>query len=206
YLYFQAEDGIRDARRKTLRLWRSTRIRYASSSPDLALATATLSLSSIHPLDCNVLGRLATHTLTINPVPPLRSSEWFLVGYFAYVAVAGLFFGIGFKPWAVFLLVTTLILVLARRKWIWRDLPPLPLTLLAYREMDWFTPPTRDHHLENAWILQDRQLLDGLHVRAAIESLGPVIPTYLELCYCLVYSVGAVAIALLFTNGRRVLI
>ena len=33
-----------------------------------------------------------------------------------------------------------------------RDWLPLVYVLVAYRQMDWFTPAVRDHHFENSWI------------------------------------------------------
>ncbi len=43
------------------------------------------------------------------------------------------------------------------------------LTLMAYREMDLFTPLTLDHHLERAWIEWDRAILHGAWT---LEALG----------------------------------
>jgi membrane-associated phospholipid phosphatase len=136
-------------------------------------------------------------------VPRLRASEWLILGYFFYVAILAAFF---FVPWKAFVLATAVgvvILLLARSKTVTRDLAPLAFTLAAYREMDWFTPGVRDHHLEKLWILWDRRLLNDLHLRAAIETLGALLPSYFELCYFLVYGVAPVAIALLFLNHRR---
>lgn len=136
-------------------------------------------------------------------MPRLRASEWLIVGYFFYVAILAVFF---FAPAKAFILaaaVSAVILFLARSKSITRDLAPLAFTLAAYREMDWFTPAVRSLHFEKLWIVWDRRLLDDLHLRAAIESLGALLPSYFELCYFLVYAVAPVAIALLFVNHRQ---
>lgn len=133
----------------------------------------------------------------------LRYSEWLVVAYFAYVAVAGTGFGIGIGPWALAAAITAAILILARGKSLARDLAPLVYTLAAYREMNWFTPRARDYRLEHAWIGWDRALLDHFHLRAAIESLGWLFPGYFELCYALVYAVAPVSVALLIANRRR---
>jgi PAP2 superfamily len=133
----------------------------------------------------------------------LRASEWLIIGYFFYVAVVAVFF---FPPWnelAVAIVVTAVIIALARTKSETRDFAPLAFTLAAYREMDWFTPAVHTHRLEHQWIIWDRRLLDGLHLRAAIESLGYLFPSYFELCYFLVYAVAPVSIALLFIHHRR---
>jgi membrane-associated phospholipid phosphatase len=113
-------------------------------------------------------------------------------------------------PWKAWLLaasVAAVILILTRIAGrtgsLLRDFAPLAFTLTAYREMDWFTPAVRDRHLERAWIVWDRRLLDHWHLRAAIESLGALLPSRLELCYLLVYGVAPVSLALLFMNGQR---
>jgi len=136
-------------------------------------------------------------------VPRLRASEWLILGYFFYVAIVAVFFFAPFKAIALAAAVCAVMLLLARSRSVTRDLAPIAFTLAAYREMDWFTPAVRDHHIEKLWIVWDRRLLDDLHLRAAIESLGALFPTYFELCYFLVYGVAPVAIALLFLNHRR---
>jgi predicted LPLAT superfamily acyltransferase len=74
----------------------------------------------------------------------LRSSEWLLIGYFSYVALISA----SRLPALLLFLVVALVAVLAygesraSQKFfsIMRDWIPLALTLVAYREMDWFTP------------------------------------------------------------------
>lgn len=132
-----------------------------------------------------------------------RLSERFVLLYFAYAAIAGAIFRVGYRPWILLAAVAAAVFLLARRKSILREFAPLAYALAAYREMNWFSPATYDHRLERAFIVWDRRILDGLHLRAAIESAGIIFPAYLELCYCLVYGVGAVSIWLLFANRRR---
>ena len=84
-----------------------------------------------------------------------------------------------------------------------RDWVPLALTLVAYREMDWFTPLAWDHHLELRWIEWDRSLLYGWGFQRAIESLGALLPSYLEFCYLLVYAVGPFTVAVFYLERRR---
>ena len=135
-------------------------------------------------------------------MPRLRSSEWLLAVYFAYVAIVAPFFISPWKPVILAVAVAALVLRLARAEsWI-RDVAPLLLTLAAFREMNWFTPSAHDHHLEQTWIGWDRLLLDDYGVRAAIESTG-WLPMFFELCYALVYAVAPVALWALFANGRR---
>jgi len=136
-------------------------------------------------------------------VPRLRSSEWLLLAYFAYVALVSPFFISPWKPLMVAMAVAALLFTLARQEsWI-RDLVPLPLTLAAFEEMNWFTPAIRDHHLEQVWIVWDRMLFDHYGLRAIIESAGPLLPFFLELIYALVYAIAPVALWALVANGRR---
>ena len=81
-------------------------------------------------------------------MPRLRSSEWLLLAYFAYVALISPFFISPWRPWVVSVAVILLVFRLARSDSWFRDLAPLPLMLIAFHEMDWFTPAVRDHHFE----------------------------------------------------------
>ncbi|MGD0300895.1 MAG: phosphatase PAP2 family protein [Bryobacteraceae bacterium] len=137
----------------------------------------------------------------------LRSTEWLLIGYFSYVALLSP----TRLPLSVLLLAIALVAVLAVGESrgnplffsIARDWAPLVLTLIAYREMDWFTPLAWDHHLEFRWIAFDRSLLYGWGFQRAIESVGALLPTYLEFCYLLVYAVGPFTVAVLYLEHRR---
>jgi membrane-associated phospholipid phosphatase len=154
----------------------------------------------------------------IKALAALRSSEWILIGYFGYVAlITPLFLQDPQIRWlavAVFVLVASLLVVLAvgeaygnqeifsmARDWI-----PLALTLVAYREMDWFAPLPRDYNLELRWLDWDRRLLYGAGLQRAIESLGALLPAYLEFCYLLVYAVGPFSVAMLYFQRRRDLV
>lgn len=145
----------------------------------------------------------------------LRSSEWLLTGYFVYVALIARTFplapSVASLPIVAALLVPVLFFVLAYGEVrasrevfsITRDWIPLALTLLAYREMDWFSQLAKDHHLELQWINWDRSILYGAGLQRAIESLGALLPAYLELCYLLVYAVGPFAVAVVYFERRR---
>ncbi len=137
----------------------------------------------------------------------LRPHEWLIIGYFSYVAaIAPLFIAEGETRWlgaAVAGVVAAILLGLARHNSILRDWAPLGFTLAAYREMNWFTPAFRDHHLEYSWIHWDRWLLDTHHLRAAIEIGRPARPGYLELCYLLVYGIAPISLAILLLNRHR---
>jgi membrane-associated phospholipid phosphatase len=136
----------------------------------------------------------------------LRQYEWLIIAYFTYVAAVAPFFISGNKRWLPALIAASAIAILvalSRHDSHVRDWIPLVLTFTAFREMNLFTPAVRDHHLENAWIGNDRWLLDTAHLRAAIESLGPLIPSYLEICYVLVYAIALISALILLFNQRR---
>jgi membrane-associated phospholipid phosphatase len=150
----------------------------------------------------------------VKALAALRSSEWLLVVYFGYVAILSRVFpvptDIGWPPVAIALLVPVLFAALAHGESfspaifsITRDWVPAGLTLVAYREMNWFTPLVRDYHLELKWIEWDRWLLYGAGMQRAIEALGAVLPAYLELCYVLVYAVGPFAVAVMYVERQR---
>lgn len=82
-----------------------------------------------------------------------------------------------------------------------RDWLPLAMILLAYREMGWFALPHKLNSMESQWIVWDRLVLDH-GARALLESLGPVIPSALEIAYALVYALPPVALGVLYLCGR----
>ena len=137
----------------------------------------------------------------------MRPYEWLIVAYFAYVgAIAPIFIPHGETRWlaaVVAAIVAAILLGLCKRYTILRDWVPLGFTLTAYREMNWFTPAFRDHHLENAWIGWDRWLLDTAHLRAAIERLGAVVPSILEISYFFVYAIAFISALIVVLNHRR---
>jgi membrane-associated phospholipid phosphatase len=115
------------------------------------------------------------------------------------------------RPFAVALLVAALIAAFAYGEshehenafGIARDWLAVALILIAYREMDWFSRLSRDYHLELRWVEWDRWLLYRAGLQHAIESLGALLPGYLELCYLLVYAVGPFTVAALYFERRR---
>jgi membrane-associated phospholipid phosphatase len=133
----------------------------------------------------------------------LRSSEWLLIAYFTYVALIAPWFITAWRAWAMAALVAAIVWGLAYTRSLARDVAPVVLALLAYREMNWFSSAIHDHHLERSWIIWDRRLLDEWHLRAIIEGSGVLLPSYLELCYLLVYVVGITSVLVLVLNHRR---
>src|SRR5580698_2432835 len=137
----------------------------------------------------------------------LRPAEWLVAAYFCYVAAIVPFFpaarGRTWAAGALAALIVAAMLWLARMDSRWRDWMPLLYTLIAYRQMDWFTPAASDHRFDLRWIGWDRWLLDERGLRAAIESAGSLLPALLESCYLLVYAVAPVALWALLAHGRR---
>jgi membrane-associated phospholipid phosphatase len=142
----------------------------------------------------------------------VRSSEWVVSGYFIYVGViASWFFKLRsattWEAWALAAAIIAIIQILTRfpkrGKSYTRDLAPIAYTLVAYREMNWFTPAVHAHRLEQAWIVWDRRILDDGHLRDMIESAGSLLPGFLELCYAMVYAVALVSLIAIFANRSR---
>jgi membrane-associated phospholipid phosphatase len=144
-----------------------------------------------------------------------RRSELLLTAFFLYAAVASFFF-----PPAPVSRATLIALNLAVIGWFClfafahkgrgfrtldyvRDWYPVPLILLAYREMGWLAQPYKPHHFENYWISLDRWLLNDAGFRAAVESAGILLPNVLELSYLLVYGVPVYVIAIFYTSHVR---
>lgn len=83
-----------------------------------------------------------------------------------------------------------------------RDWLPLGLLPFAYREVGWFALPRADYLLETRLVVWDRCFLRGGGT-AVIESLGPVLPSVLEIAYALVYAVPPFCLAVLYVCGHR---
>jgi membrane-associated phospholipid phosphatase len=145
----------------------------------------------------------------------LRASEWVLIGFFGYIVVISPFFRgrplLEFQPIVIFLGIFGLMEFLVRAGrgragyvvGIIRDWLPIALTLIAFREMELFLPAQFEHRYEAIWIGQDQRFLEAWHARAVIESLGKMIPSYLEFCYLLVYGLPAYCVAVLYVQRRR---
>ncbi len=141
--------------------------------------------------------------------PRFRLPEWVLVAFFGYIATLIAFFpdrpNLRYQPLVVLGVVTLLFFILTQLeqgRWamtvkITRDWLPWPLTLVAFREMELFLPKTYNFKYETAWIRWDEIVLREWHLRAAIESLGPLLPLYLEFCYLLVYGIAAYSLGVI---------
>ncbi|MBI5281368.1 MAG: phosphatase PAP2 family protein [Candidatus Solibacter usitatus] len=144
-----------------------------------------------------------------------RRSELFFSAYFVYAAVVALF-----RPIPADLRVLIVYLNAALILWFclfaWankergfhtldyvRDWYPIPLILLAFREMGWMALPHASTAFEDYWVVWDRRLLHDWGLKSAIESLGPLLPNLLELSYLLVYVVPIVTVGVFYRCGAR---
>jgi membrane-associated phospholipid phosphatase len=148
-------------------------------------------------------------------MPRLRRHEWLVIIYFLYAAALSLFLraraSVAAVTFAVNLAVIAGFFLLAyahslRARYflgVFRDWYPIPLMVLAYREIGWVAPARHTVALERAWEAWDKVLLNDWRLRAAIESLGPVLPSILELSYILVYAIPSFALAIFYLCHRR---
>jgi membrane-associated phospholipid phosphatase len=144
----------------------------------------------------------------------VRRSEWVILGFLVYAMALGNLLPVALSVRNLVLLLNGTILagyavliVLDRTQpalvfSVVRDAASLALIVLAYREMGWFAQPHPAHTLEASWVTWDRVVLRG-GARAVIESIGPVIPSILEIAYALVYALAPFGIAMLYAYRRR---
>src|SRR5581483_6776884 len=102
----------------------------------------------------------------------LRNSEWLLLAFFAYIAGLIPFFRdrprLGAQPVFILVAVFSILAAVALAEVsryraviaIVRDWLPIPLTLVAFREMELFVPLHYNAHYEHAWIQWDKILLN----------------------------------------------
>jgi membrane-associated phospholipid phosphatase len=148
-------------------------------------------------------------------LPTVRGSEWLLILYFTFMAaIAPWFHGrpaLGVKPFLQAIVIFCIVGMVAWLEpripgyWVswFRDWLPLGLLLVAFRELDWFTPAIYPSQFEPGWLAWDHLLLSEQRLRAAIENAGWLVPGYLELCYFLVYFVGVFGVGVLWVAKRR---
>lgn len=133
----------------------------------------------------------------------LRRSEWAFIGYFAYTTAVSFFRPVTLQTCLVNCGVVLLIVSLAHKDWRLRDWLPIPLIYLSYREIGWFALPMTNHDMERGWMHWDKIILIDLGLRAAIESLGALLPAILEISYMLVSPIAFFGLAVLYAYGHR---
>jgi hypothetical protein len=147
--------------------------------------------------------------------PYFRRSECLLAGYFLYAAIVAFAFHVRAPIPALTLVLNLTVIagfaILAHADrlrrgpvlGVMRDWYVLALMPLCYREMGWFAQPHRDFRLENLFVSWDRVVLRDWGVHRAIEFLGPVVPSILEISYALVYALAPFSVAMLYIYRRR---
>jgi hypothetical protein len=145
----------------------------------------------------------------------LRASERLAICYFLYCCGCSVLMpvraGVPVVTFAVNLLVIAGFLILAWAEGlrgrgylqVLRDWYPLPLMLLAYREMGWFSPETHSFRFEHGWVVWDRRILNDAGLRDIIESMGAVLPSLLEVSYSLVYAIAPFCMGWLYYKRRQ---
>ncbi len=141
-----------------------------------------------------------------------RPSEWVLLAYFSYTGILAFQYNLPAGQKVLGLAVPLVLFALGyldssflRRRWtsMVRDWLPAPLVLAAYWQVNWFRVDYHLEELERLWLTWDRYLLNELGLRAAVESLGPVIPSLIEISYLLMYVVPPFSIAAFYILRKR---
>lgn len=146
----------------------------------------------------------------------MRISEWVIAVYFGYALLLSLLLPYVSNEVRWQIAGATALVVIAyvwlrrreaRHHAAWsemaRDWLPLPVALLAYKEMGWMAPPAHDYHLEQSWMQLDRLLLGTWGGHAAIEVFSPVLPAFLDACYVLVYALPFFVVGVVYKFRRR---
>lgn len=142
----------------------------------------------------------------------LRRSEWALGLFFLYIAVLSAWRSQSMPVQGLAAGMVPLVLAAAAyadsrasgQAWsIARDWIPAALVLVAYWSVDWVAAAPRDRQLEQWLVSWDRTLLRDLHLHAAIERFGPLVPAVLELAYLILYAVLPVSIASFYVYRER---
>jgi membrane-associated phospholipid phosphatase len=162
------------------------------------------------------LGRQRAGSLSrILAAAGLRTPEYILAIYLSYTSILALALHLDPRQRSAVLTANLCvglaytILLLVRGWWggLWnsvaRDWAPLAVVILCYKQMGWFAQAQQAHTMERNWVAWDRLLLHEWGLKAAVESLGPVLPTVLELCYLLVYALPPFMVAMLYVYRRR---
>lgn len=140
-----------------------------------------------------------------------RLAELILAGYFAYTAALSFLFPLDLTSRLQVLGASLAALAalhylgrfpLRLVPEILRHTLPQAGVLLAYKQIGWFAQPQPDHALERSWVYWDQLLLADWGLTRAIESLGPVLPSLLELLYLLTYAMAPAGLIILFACRR----
>ena len=140
-----------------------------------------------------------------------RTGERLAIAYFVYIALLASWHGLPvskrLSAWLIPLAIWTLAAVESKftRPWsrVTRDWATLGLIVPAYRQVDWFAGSPFLSRWQDWLVGWDRLLLDRLGLRAAIESLGWIIPSSLEGVYFCLYLIPPACMGVLYMRLRR---
>lgn len=140
-----------------------------------------------------------------------RSGERLAIAYFIYTALLASLHNLStarrLSAWAIPFVIWGLALIESRFSKPWsrvtRDWATLGLILIAYRQIDWFAGAQPLSSWQGTWAAWDHTLLVRFGLQAAIESLGWVIPSGLEVVYLCLYLIPPVCLGILYLRLRR---
>jgi membrane-associated phospholipid phosphatase len=139
-----------------------------------------------------------------------RPGEVIVIGFFCYTALLSLHYTASLPGKVLAALLPILLFALAgletnrtrRVTSIARDWSVPVAVLSGYWQMGLFA----GHHFspwQDTFLGWDRFLLGTVGLRTAIEAVGPVVPSFLEFSYSLLYTIPGVCIAILYVKGAR---
>jgi membrane-associated phospholipid phosphatase len=156
-------------------------------------------------------GRLPWTSLLTRWMGTYRLSESIILAYFVYTALM-----VALMPASRIQRTASCLIPLAlggllswesrvTRPWsrVIRDWGLLGTILIAYWQLQWLSGMDPQVRYQAQWVSWDRILLNQLHLRAAIESLGWVIPSALDAMYLALYAFPPVCLGILYLRLRR---
>ncbi len=143
-------------------------------------------------------------------ISQLRAGERVALLFFVYLAGLGIYRQIGAMQIAALLAMA--LTIFAGTAWessrstaltrVVRDWLSMGLILAGYWSVAWFVAPPLTQQQEQ-WLGWDRALLGEWGLRVAVESLGRVIPSVLEILYLLLYAIPPICICAIYWVGGR---
>lgn len=140
----------------------------------------------------------------------LRAGERVAVLFFAYLTGLACFRHLG--AFQVIALLSICLAIFAGAAWessrstaltrVVRDWLSMGLILAAYWSVGWFVAPPLVERQEQ-WLAWDRVVLEEWGLRAAVESMGRLLPSVLEILYLLLYAAPPISICVIYWVGGR---
>ena len=153
---------------------------------------------------------MADSTPQTEAILRLRGGERVSLLFFVYLAGLGIYRQIGAMQ--IFALLTMALAIFGGAVWessrstaltrVVRDWLSMGLILAGYWSVGWFLAPPLAQQQEK-WLGWDRVVLSDWGLRAAVECMGRVIPSVLELLYLLLYAIPPICICAIYWVGGR---